>query len=151
MDMHIHMSNCTSNGFRILANSYLGVSGNQHRLSGEIESMIDSMEVTPAEVAEELMKSDDVDVALEGLVNFLKRKKVEISEKKTLEESNKSEVDQEALVVLEEPAGQAQKAKKMKVENQNNNSHDNVRRIVRNITRRVSSRGRSFRRFPYNL
>lgn len=141
MDMHINMSYCTGNGFKILATNYLGVGGNQHRLSGEIESIIDSMEVTPAEIAEELMKSDDADVALEGLVDFLKRKKVEMNEKKMLEESNKSEVDHLETLV-EEPAAQTQKAKKLKIED------SNVRRIVRSLTRRVSSRGRSLRRFP---
>lgn len=33
------------------------------------------MEVTPAEVAEELMKSDDADIALTGLAAFLQQKK----------------------------------------------------------------------------
>ncbi|CAL9027130.1 unnamed protein product, partial [Prunus brigantina] len=60
---------------------YLGIAvDNHHRLCGEVEGLIASTEVTPAEVAEELMKtvkSDDADVALQGLVNFLKRKKVE--------------------------------------------------------------------------
>ncbi|OMO88239.1 hypothetical protein COLO4_20350 [Corchorus olitorius] len=46
MDMHIHMSYCTP------------------------------IEVTPAEIAEELMKSEDVDIALEGLIKFLLNKKL---------------------------------------------------------------------------
>ncbi|PON71484.1 Spastin [Parasponia andersonii] len=79
MDMHINLSYCTTNGFKTLASNYLGVQGD-HRLCDEIEGLISGMQVTPAEVAEELMKSDDTDVALEGLVNFLKRKKVETSE-----------------------------------------------------------------------
>ncbi|KAL6227109.1 hypothetical protein ACLB2K_001068 [Fragaria x ananassa] len=80
MDVHIHMSYCTPRGFRVLASNYLGIhESNPHRLCGEIEGLIGSTEVTPAEIAEELMKSDDVDVALEGLVNFLKRKKSESS------------------------------------------------------------------------
>ncbi|KAM1047821.1 hypothetical protein ACFX1X_027362 [Malus domestica] len=63
-------------GFRILAANYLGIQeNNRHRLCGEIEALIESTEITPAEVAEELMKSDDVNVALEGLVNLLKCKK----------------------------------------------------------------------------
>ncbi|BFG39235.1 hypothetical protein CerSpe_255090 [Prunus speciosa] len=95
MDVHIHMSYCTTSGFRILASNYLGFHGddNPHRLWGEIEGLIESTEVTPAEVAEELMKSDDVDVALDGLANFLKRNKVENDE--TEEGANKIE-NQEA-------------------------------------------------------
>ncbi|KAF3440710.1 hypothetical protein FNV43_RR18996 [Rhamnella rubrinervis] len=129
MDVHINMSYCTSNGFRILAANYLGVGGNHHRLSGEIESLIESMEVTPAEIAEELMKSDDVDFALEGLVEFLKRKKVEMNEKKMLEENNKSEVDHQETLAEEAAAAQTQKAKKHKIED------NDVRRIMRNNTR----------------
>lgn len=85
MDMHINMSYCTTDGFRTLASNYLGIQGNDHNLGGEIEGLIESTEVTPAEVAEELMKSDNADIALEGLVNFLKRKKTESIEKREQE------------------------------------------------------------------
>ncbi|KAH7519996.1 hypothetical protein FEM48_Zijuj08G0096800 [Ziziphus jujuba var. spinosa] len=135
MDKHINMSYCTSNGFKILTSNYLGVRGKEHNLCGEIESLVDSMEVTPAEIAEELMKSDDADIALQGLVNFLKRKKIEISEKKKADESTKSEVEE----ITTEP--QNPNAKKQKIDD------GNVQRIVRNIGRRiVRGRGRSFRR-----
>ena len=73
MDMHIHMSYCTPYGFKTLASNYLGVSN--HRLFTEIERLITEVEVTPAEIAEELMKSEEADVALEGLIAFLKRAK----------------------------------------------------------------------------
>lgn len=76
MDMHIHMSYCTPHGFTLLASNYLGISG-EHSRYGEIESLIETTEVTPAQVAGELMKSEDADVALEELVNLLKRKKLE--------------------------------------------------------------------------
>ncbi|KAK0605714.1 hypothetical protein LWI29_029949 [Acer saccharum] len=76
MDMHIHMSYCTPHGFKLLAANYLGISG-EHNLYGEIESLIETTEVTPAQIAGELMKSEDADVALGELVNLLKRKKLE--------------------------------------------------------------------------
>ncbi|KAJ4822966.1 hypothetical protein Tsubulata_000329, partial [Turnera subulata] len=76
MDMHIHMSYCTFNGFRMLASNYLCIEGH-HRLYGDIEALLNDAEVTPAQVAEELMKSEDADVALEGVVKLLKRKKLE--------------------------------------------------------------------------
>ncbi|KAM1529226.1 hypothetical protein ACFX1Z_018457 [Malus domestica] len=76
MDMHIHMSYCTYHGFKLLASNYLGIY-NHHHLYGEIEDLLKETEVTPAHVAEELMKNEDVDTALEGLVNLLKRKKLE--------------------------------------------------------------------------
>ncbi|KAJ7953048.1 Aaa-atpase [Quillaja saponaria] len=78
MDVHINMSYCSGNGFKILASNYLGIHDHcQNQLYEEVQGLIDSTEVTPAEVAEELMKSDDADVALEGLARFLKRKKIE--------------------------------------------------------------------------
>lgn len=68
MDMHIHMGYCTAAGFRILVSNYHGV--DEHPLFGKIDQLIGEVEVSPAEVAEELMKSDDVNVALRGLVNL---------------------------------------------------------------------------------
>ncbi|KAG5559856.1 hypothetical protein RHGRI_003221 [Rhododendron griersonianum] len=79
MDMHIPMSYCTSQGFKFLASKYLGLH-DRHMLFGKIEGLIEKVEVTPAEVAEELMKSEDADIALAGVVNLLKRKKMEGNE-----------------------------------------------------------------------
>ncbi|KAK1587874.1 hypothetical protein Q3G72_017766 [Acer saccharum] len=73
MDVHINMSYCSFSGFKLLASNYLEIKDN-HSLFGEIEGLIQKTEVTPAEVAEELMKTDDADVALQGIVNFLKQK-----------------------------------------------------------------------------
>ncbi|KAK9948557.1 hypothetical protein M0R45_004126 [Rubus argutus] len=57
MDMHIHMSYCTASGFKTLASNYLDIhESNPHRLCGVIEGLIESTEITPAQVAEELMK-----------------------------------------------------------------------------------------------
>ncbi|XP_027180060.1 AAA-ATPase At3g50940-like isoform X1 [Coffea eugenioides] len=77
MDMHISMSYLTAEGFKILATNYLDIK-DHHWQFEEIGELIESMNVTPAEVAEELMKSDDADVSLGGLLNFLnvKRKKM---------------------------------------------------------------------------
>ncbi|KAM3742158.1 hypothetical protein ACB098_07G049800 [Castanea mollissima] len=76
MDMHLHMSYCTMDGFKLLASNYLGINGD-HRLFKEIEGLLENAEVTPAEIAEELLKSDGNDVALEGLVKFLEQKRLE--------------------------------------------------------------------------
>ncbi|KAE8023668.1 hypothetical protein FH972_009340 [Carpinus fangiana] len=46
-----------------------------HCLFAEIEGLLNELEVTLAEVAEELMKSNDADIALMGLVAFLQQKK----------------------------------------------------------------------------
>ncbi|KAB2628148.1 mitochondrial chaperone BCS1-like [Pyrus ussuriensis x Pyrus communis] len=72
MDLHIHMSYCTFGGFKTLAYNYLLIP--EHTLFGEIEMLLDGAQATPAEVAGELMKSDDAHVSLQGLIEFLRGK-----------------------------------------------------------------------------
>ena len=38
------------------------------------------VKVTPAEIAEELLKHEEVDVALDGIIKFMKRKKMEVEQ-----------------------------------------------------------------------
>ncbi|KAK7307517.1 hypothetical protein VNO77_40653 [Canavalia gladiata] len=76
MDMHIHMSYCSYQGFKLLASNYLEISSDHH-LFGEIEGLIEDIQITPAQVAEELMKNEDAEATLEGFVKLLKRKKME--------------------------------------------------------------------------
>lgn len=83
MDMHINLSYCTADGFRLLASNYLGINGSKSNpFLGEIDGLLEITEATPAEVAEEMMKTDDANAALQGLVNFLKRKRDEANETK---------------------------------------------------------------------
>ncbi|GMY28372.1 AAA-ATPase At3g50940-like [Fagus crenata] len=73
MDVHIHMSYCSISGFKTLASNYLQLKW--HPLFRDIEELLEKVEATPAEVAGELMKSDRVEVALQGLIKFLQSKK----------------------------------------------------------------------------
>ncbi|XP_074293998.1 AAA-ATPase At3g50940-like [Silene latifolia] len=73
MDMHIHMSYLTMKGFRVLVNNYLGVSGD-HPLFEEIEPLLETTDVTPAQIAEELIRNEDADVALSEVIELLKKK-----------------------------------------------------------------------------
>jgi chaperone BCS1 len=73
MDMHIHMGYCCPESFRILASNYHSI--DHHATYLEIEELIKEVMVTPAEVAEVLMRNEETDIALEGLIQFLKRKK----------------------------------------------------------------------------
>ena len=73
MDMHVHMSYCTPPVFRVLVKNYHCVE--DHGMFQEIERLMMEVEVTPAEVAGELMKSDDVEVALGCVVKFLEEKR----------------------------------------------------------------------------
>ncbi|KAG9459254.1 hypothetical protein H6P81_003762 [Aristolochia fimbriata] len=83
MDMHIHMSYCSPEAFKVLAKNYLGVQ--DHHLFRQIEALILEVEVTPAQVAEELMKRDCPDTSLCGLVEFLTAKKREVKDVDGLE------------------------------------------------------------------
>ncbi|KAM7272986.1 hypothetical protein ACFE04_027650 [Oxalis oulophora] len=72
MDVHIHMSYCTFSAFKTLAFNYLQI--HSHPLFQEIEELFKQSQVTPAQVAGELMRSRDVDAALKGLIKFLENK-----------------------------------------------------------------------------
>ncbi|KAL2905547.1 Protein HYPER-SENSITIVITY-RELATED 4 [Bienertia sinuspersici] len=81
MDMHIHMSYLTMPAFKVLAFNYLNISG-EHHLFKEIEELIQDIKVSPAQVAEELIRSDDPDIALSGLIKMLKQHKLEHDQNK---------------------------------------------------------------------
>ncbi|GLT44657.1 hypothetical protein SLA2020_185420 [Shorea laevis] len=90
MDVHVHMSYCTPCGFRVLAANYIGIE--DHELFGEIEEAIRTTEVTPADVAEQLMRNDDsLDALLNDLIKFLKVKKRENEEAKAEKNSAQQE------------------------------------------------------------
>ncbi|KAJ0985814.1 hypothetical protein J5N97_004170 [Dioscorea zingiberensis] len=80
MDMHIYMGYCNPCGFKTLLSNYHNIEN--HQLCEVIGDLLQEVEATPAEIAEELMKSDIVDVALEGLTKFLQNKKIEAGESK---------------------------------------------------------------------
>ncbi|GLT39235.1 hypothetical protein SLA2020_134400 [Shorea laevis] len=75
MDMHIELSYLKRSAFSVLAYNYLGLRDGDHPLLEEIQNLLEYTEVTPASVAEEFLRSDDVNVALGGVVELLKRKR----------------------------------------------------------------------------
>ncbi|EOX92543.1 P-loop containing nucleoside triphosphate hydrolases superfamily protein [Theobroma cacao] len=78
MDVHIHMGYCTPAAFRKLAATYLGI---KHRSSFvTIENLLQSTTVTPAEVAQQLMKRDEPEAVLESFIHFLEAKRNENGE-----------------------------------------------------------------------
>ncbi|KAK2994142.1 hypothetical protein RJ640_020947 [Escallonia rubra] len=72
MDVHLEMSYCTFSGFKILASNYLKIK--EHPLFEVIKDLLMKVQVTPAEVAGELMKSDDAENALQSLIKTLQSK-----------------------------------------------------------------------------
>ncbi|OMO84475.1 hypothetical protein COLO4_22025 [Corchorus olitorius] len=95
MDVHVHMSYCTPCGFRTLASNYLGI--NDHESFGEIEEAIITTQVTPAEVAEQLLRSEDLETGLKDLIEFLKVKKIENEEAKARESQAESITEAESM------------------------------------------------------
>ncbi|KAL6552246.1 hypothetical protein OROGR_008400 [Orobanche gracilis] len=85
MDMHIHMGYCTPEGFDVLALNYLGIRDRHPRMFLEIKEVMREVDATPAEIAEHLMRSEDVDLALEGVLCLLKQKKEEKKNVKIVE------------------------------------------------------------------
>ncbi|KAJ1700891.1 hypothetical protein LUZ63_000670 [Rhynchospora breviuscula] len=73
MDMHIEMSYCTFEAFKVFARNYLGIE--THDLFSTVEKLLLEVNVSPADVAEGLMsrslRNADVDVCLANLVEVL--------------------------------------------------------------------------------
>ena len=100
MDVHVHMSYCTIDGFKLLATNYLKIEGD-HQLYMQIEGLLKNVEVTPAEIAEELLKGGGIDVVLQGVVKFLEQKERGKAKAAGLKQHLKSadiDVDAEGLV-----------------------------------------------------
>ncbi|KAF8013017.1 hypothetical protein BT93_I1010 [Corymbia citriodora subsp. variegata] len=87
MDKHVEMSYCSYEAFKVLARNYLNI--DHHPLYETIGPMFNKANMTPADVAENLMpKSDDedVEVCLKNLIQALEAVK-EKAKKKAEEEA----------------------------------------------------------------
>ncbi|KAF7069805.1 hypothetical protein CFC21_075384 [Triticum aestivum] len=78
MDKHIEMSYCRFEGFKVLAKNYLDIV--EHVLFGEIRQLLEETDMSPADVAENLMpmskkKKKDPNMCLAGLIAALKQAK----------------------------------------------------------------------------
>ncbi|CAN7023596.1 unnamed protein product [Brassica oleracea var. botrytis] len=86
MDMHIELSYCTFEAFKILAKNYLDL--DTHPLYTKIESLLKETKIAPADVAENLMKKKseiDADGSLNDLIDALEGKN---AQKATVDESS---------------------------------------------------------------
>ncbi|XP_066335714.1 AAA-ATPase ASD, mitochondrial-like [Miscanthus floridulus] len=75
MDKHIEMSYCRYEAFKVLAHNYLDITEHQlFELFGEIQELLEHVNMSPADVAGYLMRTEkrDASVCLEGLVVALK-------------------------------------------------------------------------------
>ncbi|KAG7022239.1 AAA-ATPase ASD, mitochondrial, partial [Cucurbita argyrosperma subsp. argyrosperma] len=81
MDKHIEMSYCGFEGFKVLAMNYLDVEW--HDCYEKIEQLLEEIEVTPADVAENLtpkFEGEEVNDCFNRLIDVLEKKKQESCE-----------------------------------------------------------------------
>ncbi|GKV08638.1 hypothetical protein SLEP1_g20242 [Rubroshorea leprosula] len=106
MDKHIEMSYCSFEAFKVLAKNYLYI--DTHPLYEEIHKLLEETNMTPADVAENLMpksEEDDEDTCLKALIEALvaakeeARKKVEEEARLKAEKEEKGK--EEAQLKLE--------------------------------------------------
>ncbi|MFS8001935.1 putative ATPase, AAA-type, core, P-loop containing nucleoside triphosphate hydrolase [Helianthus anomalus] len=75
MDVHVEMSYCTYDGFKILASTYLQVKEDEKLEHFQVvKEALKKVKVTPAEIAGELMKGEDEDIVLQNLTRWLQLK-----------------------------------------------------------------------------
>ncbi|CAI9109347.1 OLC1v1009151C1 [Oldenlandia corymbosa var. corymbosa] len=88
MDMHIEMSYCKFEAFKILAKNYLDI--DEHPLFGEIRELLEENDVSPCDVAENLMprgkSSDHVESCLLRLIESITANQKSKEEKEEKEE-----------------------------------------------------------------
>ncbi|GLT62891.1 hypothetical protein SLA2020_354940 [Shorea laevis] len=85
MDKHIEMSYCCFESFKVLAKNYLDIEA--HSLFGDISRLLEETNMTPADIAENLMpksEKDDPDTCLKNLIEALSK---EEARKKAKEEA----------------------------------------------------------------
>ncbi|WZY95626.1 hypothetical protein YC2023_067955 [Brassica napus] len=94
MDNHIEMGYCRFEAFKVLAKNYL--ENEWHELCGEIERLVEEIDMSPADVAENLIpKSDeeDAEVCLKRLVKSLEEERE--NSRKLAEEAVKKKAELE--------------------------------------------------------
>ncbi|KAI8543517.1 hypothetical protein RHMOL_Rhmol08G0224700 [Rhododendron molle] len=100
MDKHIELSYCSFEGFKVLAKNYLLVEA--HPLFDTIGWLMNETNITPADVAEALMRKsprEDVEKSLSKQIQALEEAKKEAATKKPEEESRvKAPVKNDSLL-----------------------------------------------------
>ncbi|XP_027358814.1 AAA-ATPase At3g28510-like [Abrus precatorius] len=110
MDMHIELSYCGFEGFKVLAKNYLSVES--HYLFDTIRGLLEETNITPADVAENLMPKvadEDVETSMERLIQVLRRSKENAEKEKgttTMEESNGVDSSEGATASTKESNGE---------------------------------------------
>ncbi|KAA8548027.1 hypothetical protein F0562_004712 [Nyssa sinensis] len=115
MDKHIELSYCSFEAFKVLAKNYLDL--DSHHLFTTVGRLLEETNMTPADVAENLMPKcaeDDPESCLENLIKAFEKAKEEARLKAEEEERVKKE--EERLKAEEEEKQKADKEEKEKGE-----------------------------------
>ncbi|KAK4603922.1 hypothetical protein RGQ29_012436 [Quercus rubra] len=95
MDKHIEMSYCGFEAFKVLAKNYLDV--DSHELFATIGHLLEETDMTPADVAENLMpksQNEDAETCLKKLIEAIKTAKEETTKKAEEEARLKAEKEE---------------------------------------------------------
>ncbi|RDX90322.1 AAA-ATPase ASD, mitochondrial, partial [Mucuna pruriens] len=112
MDKKIELSYCCYEAFKVLAQNYLDVA--YHALFPIVEGLLKETNMTPADVAENMMpksKSDDVEVCLKKLIESLEKAKKKAEEE---EKEKEKEKEKEQLGIREEVKSDGETEKEVK-------------------------------------
>ncbi|KAH9676277.1 AAA-ATPase ASD [Citrus sinensis] len=126
MDKHIEMSYCCFEAFKVLAKNYLDI--DSHELYAVIESMPAETNMTPADVAENLMPKcdeDDTETCLKNLIEALKAAKEEAIKK--TEEEARLKAEEATKKAEEEVWSKAEKEEKEKHAKENETSSSSAK------------------------
>ncbi|ESR44291.1 hypothetical protein CICLE_v10011449mg [Citrus x clementina] len=126
MDKHIEMSYCCFEAFKMLAKNYLDI--DSHELYAEIEIMLAETNMTPADVAENLMPKcdeDDTETCLKNLIEALKAAKEEAIKK--AEEEARLKAEEGTKKAEEEVRSKAKKEEKEKHAKENETSSSSAK------------------------
>ena len=96
MDKHIELSYCSFDGFKVLAKNYLKLE--THPMFDTIQKLIGEIEITPADVAENLMPKsplDDAEKCLSSLIEALEEAAAAATKAEELRQSSPIKEDEE--------------------------------------------------------
>ncbi|KAL5072020.1 hypothetical protein RYX36_022907 [Vicia faba] len=103
MDMHIELSYCCFDGFKMLAMNYMSVE--THPLFDTVRGLLEETNITPADVAENLMPkvaNEDVETSLERLIRALRSSMEEANKKAEKTEESTGGLEDNKTLLQEE-------------------------------------------------
>ncbi|KAK4270946.1 hypothetical protein QN277_019710 [Acacia crassicarpa] len=125
MDKHIELSYCCYEAFKVLAWNYLDVES--HHLYTRIEELFQDTQMTPADVAENLMPKsveEEAETCLERLIEALETAKLEAKKKAEEEAKKKAEEEEEEA---KKKAGEEEAKKKANEEETKKKAEEGVK------------------------